>query len=530
MVASAALLAGLAPIQANATMAAEIDRSKATSLGGTDAIPSNGDAAAYDLLAQAMRAKTYVEVKSLLERALALVPQPGPLRGKVACTLASRIYEESTDVASLEQEAANAADQCYRLMPDDADAQFLAGVAKIENHQLHQGGLLLLSAIKKQPEVLDNVEIASMQGYFRMLHYAHENITETNLRMALIKAGYGKDDSDFFGEMAVNSIADYIAQQDAVSAIALLPQIVGPEYGLRMLIDRRFEPIWPAVEQWAGGNLNGQRDANLAAVLSQFRVDPSLPNRRVLADAFWGAGRHAEAKSLLAEAVEDSKLWDDDRFYISLMTARYAKMLIYDGQLEAAIATAIRVNTANPASKYQYAVNLMPNFASLLIATGHAKDALELLDRETPSERILEAPAALGFYVALRFCAYHSLGRESEAKAQAAMLAARYASNEPAAHIASTCSVTPETEQGMWTQDMMDDDTRAKTLVTFYRAKLGIKTINSIDDFGADFLGRDNPGLQATFRKLGRELPASFLPALRMWEEPAAVPVTHAVR
>lgn len=96
----------------------------------TPAKMTSAEGAAYLLALQSAGAATFEEAKALLQQALALVPQPGLMRGRLACTLAARTYSQSVDDAAYTQEAASTASECYRLRPDDAQAQMLDGVAR----------------------------------------------------------------------------------------------------------------------------------------------------------------------------------------------------------------------------------------------------------------------------------------------------------------------------------------------------------------------------------------------------------------
>lgn len=421
-----------------------------------------------------MQSKDRAESVALLQRGLALVPEPGVARGRLSCALAGVQYDQAVVVNQFNRRDMMAAmDECNRLLPGDAMAQLMGGIANVMTGQVRKGALLLMASAKTRPQLLDSVEIAQMQIVLRKLGYANETGLANAWRALLVQHGYGKDDPKFFGEMALDAIAGFVDAHSNSEATALLPQIMTPDYGLRMLIDRRFEPIWPMVEQWAGGDLKRQREAITAAASAQFRIDPSLVNRRILADALWSTGRRDEALTLLKQAIDDPKLWDEDRFYISLMTARYAKMLLFAGRAPEAIATASKVNAANPGDRYPYAVNLMPNFAQMLIQAGKYQDALDLIDREIPAAQNIEAPQALGYYAALRYCAYHRLGQERQAAGQSVLLETRFITNGPARSIRNACAVDANTVRGLWAARMLDPGQRSSVLLTFYRAKQG---------------------------------------------------------
>lgn len=480
---------------------------------------------AFALAAQAMQATDITEAEQLLERALALLPKPGDERSMIACTLASRLYGESGTNRAYERKAVIGADECLRQRPDDPNAQMLAGMARISFGRARQGGSLLVAAIKANPALLDGQEVSGMQSIFRQLSYQNEKPRLAELRKLLLQANFGKDDPQFFGDLAIEVIADNVSRNANGEAVALLPQVMAPEYGLRLLIDRRFEPIWPMIEQWAGGNLERQRDAMLAAARGQFRIEPSLANRTVLAQALATTGHRTEAIALLGEAVDDPKLWDegDERFFLSMLTTKYVRLLAFEDRVPEALAAAERISAANSIDRFPPIRNIMPNLAFVLIQVGRDQEALDLIKREMPPPGSLENPASFGFYAALRYCAFQRLGRKSDAAAQAALLDSSYSNNSSARTIRMACATDASTARSIWAERMADNDKAGETLLTFYRAQSGIRTIDMLQLVGTDVLIRGNEPLNAAFESFARELPASYLPALRMWDDKAVL-------
>ena len=474
------------------------------------------------------RAAPGAEAEALLQRALALVPEPGQVRSGILCTVAADLYNSWADNAAELPKAAAAVDECNRVSPGKPALQMMAGSIKIHAGQYRAGGLLLVAAARAQPELFGDFDIAAMKWLLSRLEYGGEGAVAADLRVLLVHSGYGKDDTAFFAAMAQDAIRDSLEHHAGAEPASLLPQVMDAESGLEMLVDRRFQTIWPLLEQWSDGDLKRQSDARLAAARAQFQVDPALPNRRILAHALWNAGRHVEARALLKEAIDTPLLWDEDRFHIAQLTGQYAEMLI-DGDSGArasgiveAIAVERRIAAAIPVAQYPYAMNLMPNFANLLIGAGHDQEALELLERETPKPGVLDEPAVYGFYAALRYCALHNLGREAEARSQSALIDWHYATNQQARAIRTTCSIDPRSIESRWTARMTDPQERSGALVTFYRAKLGLRTSDRLPIEEMNQAATRSASLNALFLRLGRELPASYLPALRNWEDAAS--------
>lgn len=477
------------------------------------------EAAALELLQKSTRAPNVSESSALLRQALGLVPEPSPVRGHLACSLTSRLQDEwAENKSSISPELSALADECYRLLPSQPAVQFLVGFIKIASgKEIKQGGRLMIASINAQPILAKQYDIPGIEWLFRRIQYAGDQETLNALKHSLVQAGFGKDNPSFFSSLAIEAMEAQMAQNKQGDAIELLPQIFDTEVGLRLLIDRRFEPIWPTIEQWAGNDLTLQRDARVNLTRANFNLHGSLENRRFLSDALWQAGQRREAIALLAEVINTPALWDEDRYFISFITVRYARMLAQLGRVAEGIEVATRVNRANPIEKYPYAANLMPNLASFLIAQGYSQQALDLIAREIPTEGGVEEPAAMGFYTALRYCALRRLGKKKEAEEQSALLDVRFSTNNAAIGIRNGCSVDRSSARTFWIARFTNQTGRSEHLLAFYRLRRRTTSIDSTFHLDPSEMMVNDPEVLASFAKFGRDLPASYLPAVNMW-------------
>lgn len=302
----------------------------------------------------------------------------------------------------------------------------------------------------------------------------------------------------------------------------MLPLILVPRIGLELLVDRRYEPIWPDIEGWAGGNLVTQRDAYVTAAKAAFDVDPTLAHRRNYAVALQAAGRTSEAQALLAVALADQSQWDETRYDIIMIAVRLSGMLEAEGKVDEALKVLRRLKAVTPIAKFETAANLMPNEARLLIAAGRPAEALKLLDTETPPASRLENRAALAFYTALRICALRGLHREADAQQLMLQLTRDSGTNVAARQIASGCNRDPADRNQRWIETINDPTRRSEGLLAFLRMKRMPGRMGSFVD--ENFVGtplRIDATNEALFNRLGRNLPASFDAALAGWTKAA---------
>lgn len=468
-------------------------------------------------LARAIEARTPAAQIDDLDRALAALPRPTRFRGLVQCQRGWTLH-----ALDRRSESDTAYEECYRLRPDDPYALWGMSSIVLDRGDLRRGVRLLLAAIKADPTPLADYHPGAMESTLRRLAYAREHALRAELIAALAQSSYGKDDPAWSSRQARDAIDDLLAAEKPEDAVKLLPLILVPRIGLGLMVDRRYEAIWPDVERWAGGDLTAQRDAYVAAAKAAFDVDPSLVLRRNYATALTAAGRSDEARALLAQAVADPALWDEDRWDIVLTAIRLSGMLEAEGETDAALAVLRRMKAAAPTDKHDYAANIMPNEARLLIGAGRHGEALALLDAEPPPAEV-EDPAALGFYRALRACALRGLGRTDEATVLAATLASQFATNLAAQRLAGTCGSPTNDANAQWIESVRSPETRSSALVAWLESERTAPASPFVDDeWTVAPLARD-PGARELFERFGRRLPPSFDEALAGWTaRPAA--------
>jgi tetratricopeptide (TPR) repeat protein len=458
---------------------------------------------------------------ALLRRAAAMVPEPSLMRGRVVCVLGSKLMEEwSNSNKAPSQELIDRSDECYRLLPDNPLAKWMAGAVKVDTGQARLGGRLILSAIKAEPMLVGTMEVAGIQRTLRVIGYSGENQLVDEIRLALVDAGFAKDDPSTFGAMAYDAIIAHLQARDTARATALLPQILDVSTGLNLMMDRRFELIWPAIEEWSGGTFERQRDASVAAAKSLFSVDSTIENRKNYGNVLANAGQMEQAITLLKEAVDDPSSWDESRFDIIMLSVRYGYFLSSVGRPDDAVMTVGKMSKAIPVADYPMASNLMPNLAQLMIYDGQYQEAIALIDREYPKPDEIENDAAFGFYAALRFCAFTGLNKVREANQHSTLIDTKYGTNNGAKAIRDGCRASQADLRANWSRRMLDPMLRGSAILEYQRARFGSVTTGGLTKKLQvplyDFL-RTDPEIERQYNLYARDLPLTFIPALNLW-------------
>jgi hypothetical protein len=461
--------------------------------------------------ARALEAKRPADQIIDLDSALAKLPRPTRFRGQVQCFRGWALGGLGRNA-----EAETAYAECYRLRPDDPYAVWSASFVALGKRDVRRGVRLMLAAVKLDPAPLADYDQSAMESILRQLSYERQDGLRAELITALSAAGFGRDDPAWTSVQARDALDALLAAGERERAAALLPLILVPRIGLELLIDRRYEALWPDIEGWAGGTLTAQRDAYVTATKAAFETDPSLASRRNYAGALSAAGRNAEARELLAAALLDQKYWDDTRYYIIMIAIRLSGMLEADGKVDEALATLRRIKIVTPLVKYEAASNIMPNEAQMLITAERYAEALKLLESETPPPSKVENRAALGFYTALQACALRGLKRDAEADGMLLALERDAPGNLAAQQIADGCARKPADQKARWKDALNSPSRRSEALLAFLDMKR--QSPRPRDTFIKAPPVTDTE-TETLFNRLGRTLPASFDAALDGWTE-----------
>ncbi len=445
----------------------------------------------------------------LFDRALALLPQPTALRGHVLCgraALLGRLHRED--------EARLGFDQCRQLLPDDPNVLLPIAFDESRRKRPVEAAQLIIRAAKRNAPGLDHIDADMMATILRQLDYAGAGDLGDTLIDALVSAGYPRDNPGVFSQYVQTAILYRLRIGDGATAAQLLPSVLSPRAGVAMLVDRRYAPIWPAIEQWAGSDLSVQRAALLAGARATFEAHETPETRLAYAQALVNTGHRGDAIALLDQGLHTDGL-AQDMWVRSMAVLKQGRWLAEQGDRAEGIRR-MRAAIDAPAQTDSGIENIVPNLVMQLLLAEDFSGATEMLDRHPPSPDKLESPAAQGYFVALRACALQGLGKHDEAAAQLARLRSVYASAKSAEDYAVAC-VAPIDEQARhWIARARNFDTRTEALVGLetarYRAKKALPALSLTEQMLRRIAPRAD--VQRAFAELGRPLPDSYAPAL----------------
>lgn len=446
---------------------------------------------------------------TVIDRALAALMQPTPDRGMLLC-MRSEVLEGLNRSA----EARLSFDQCRVLLPNEPKVLLASARYNLIDGRPVEATGQLIRAAALQPSLVNQVSVETMQSLLRQLRYAGRDELASQLIETLVSTGYGREDPRAFSALLLSVIIYRLNDGKTAEAVALLPSMIDPDAGLRLMIDRRATSIWPDLDRWAGGDFTAQRNAYVEATQARFLAENTPAALRPYADALAKTGRRADAIKLLSTWVGAHGRDDDEAWELARSTVRLALFLAGDGRRAEGIARMQAALALGAGGTYATA-NITPNLVTELLLQNDYKGALDVLDKHTPAASDLESPAALGYFVALRGCAEEGLGRSAEANAALLTVRAAYAMNDGAVGIATSCVATPADRVAAWIALADEETSRGGALYEF--AKVRFQRDHAVPPKSISEMGMlevvDDPRAQQVYDRYARPVPARYAAA-----------------
>ena len=333
------------------------------------------------------------------------------------------------------------------------------------------------------------------------------------LDFALNAAGWQPDDATLedTDRLRLRLITALVKRDRLDDARPVLDAVLSPVALARLGIDRRFAPLWPAVEKRLGPGADTADAAAVAAARARFDARPaSLIARLGYAEALNIASREAEAAALLDVAktpAELAALTEREVWLVNLHAALLGDL----GQIDAALARYAAFNGV-PINGRSAVVATMLNAA--LFA-----ESVDRPDAALAAAAAAEAGPAGGndfakLYLAqARSCALQQQGKSADAVAAAAPLLARPGDNDDAYLAAMVCLGRMDTAAKAIIARLDNPETRLEMLfelqpfliadrpvVRGMRERAGLRKLKA------------RPDVKAAFLKWGRDLPAAVAP------------------
>lgn len=336
--------------------------------------------------------------------------------------------------------------------------------------------------------------------------------TERENRMiALSEIGYLGERGDWIANEAIGYL---LARGDTARAISLLRFIDEPASVEDMLVIRRYESLWPAIAAQAGPGLAKSRESSVRAAEAARAEDSDNSERLVeLVSAYRQARRLDDALALRnvlpADTAAMARIDEHTGWAINELA-----LALYDaGRGDEGDALFAALNNGVPANPWR--VGMFINRVEKLVQAGKFADALPLI---AVAEKEPKNAYAEQLLRRLRYCATARTGQAAEAaKLRSAMMA--HVKDAPAPTIEGLlCTGEVDEAEKIALSKLNDELFQDQFVRNLQKVPLSAGDASVWGGWG---LLRARPAMATAFARLGRDLPADYLPPKFAKESPA---------
>lgn len=345
-----------------------------------------------------------------LESELTRLAAPTTERGLVQALRASVLMR--TDIPR----AIAAAEESAGLLPTYSGPLFLASTALGYSDQASKATDYLLRAGQIDPQLLAIVPEYEVMNLLHRLSAHGDRDRIGKLASRLLEVGWSGNDVASRSKIAVGAIEGLMAAGETERARELVSYIVEPRKARSLLIDRRYEALWPMIETWGGTKLEKMWRIYLQQVRERWVATETPGAAAEYFFALDAAGHDAtitfEMMPLLSGPIDPAKADD-----LLPVIARAAAVLARQGDWAGVDALYRRAAQAWPLGSGTRALNISANHARYLLQAGNAGDALRLIDASIAdaSSRGVEVNRdAIAAMELERVCMLTELGRSAE--------------------------------------------------------------------------------------------------------------------
>lgn len=360
--------------------------------------------------------------------------------------------------------------------------------------------------IARMPDAVRDLSVDGVHYFLRNEPGGQERRNEDR-RVALARLGFGGSSAagDYFTAGAVNIL---MKRGDLAGATELLPHIDEPQLIENLLIQRRFSSLWPTLEAQAGPHLEKVRASAVASAERDYASAPeSAEKLQQFINALRLSGRHDRAIALRAKLPTTAQGMSSAEEDIGWAVNNVALALHEAGRADEADKLFALLNDA-PMENDDWRVSMKINRLELLVADGKYDRALPLVE---PTAKVPGSPYAQQLVRRLRYCTLSGLGRKDEsAKLLPDLLA--HAKDAPGPTIDGLICAGEFEQAEKVALAALKDDSFHEDFIRQLQAHPLTSDDPSVWAKGWQLL-RKRPAIAAEFDRLGRDMPAEFLPA-----------------
>ena len=404
-------------------------------------------------------------------------------------------------------EAIRLFEEADRLAPDEFSHLTLKYDLALMTDDHGLAGQALDTLIARFPDVVRELPTASVFYLLGKLDKQDEAENEDRW-VALAELGYGG--AVMGDQISGHAIGILVKRGDVTAARNLLRYVNDPPSIENMLIQRRYAPLWGAIAQHAGPQLQSVRASSVEEAERLNADAPGNESLQLLIDTLRLAGRHNEAIALRAKLPATSKAMvaaDED---LGWAVNHVALALHAVGRgVEADTLFALLNDAPMAENSNGWRVSMIINRLELLVGDGKFDRADPLLDQAEATAKTYGNPYAQQLVRRLRYCTAVRLKRKAEAERLFADVLKHAADARHATVNALLCAGEVDKAEELAIASLAEEDFQA-ALVQSLQPRPLTSTDPSFWSARWSELAK-RPRIAAAYAKFGRDMPAELI-------------------
>lgn len=354
-----------------------------------------------------------------LDAVLAKLPRPTPLRGMVQAVRAVALLDKQRP-----GEAVRAVEEAMRLLPDHPVAMLAGAYVLTFSGAPQRAADLWLQVTRSAPQYALRFDEYVLDALVGRLRDVGDRDRADRVQASLAEIGFAGALAPERSAAASATLRAHLAAGERAEAEAAVPGIGDPGQMATLLVDRRYEALWPRIEQWGGPGLEDQSRRYLDELRREWSGSRGFDTGANYARRLAGARAYQAVVALFLPMFNEPTLSAQAKG-VEFLTPIVARSLASLGREDEGKRLLRRVQALLADEKSARVLNLDANLMLLDAAEQRWGEVLPQADA------FLAKATALGPDVnrsailtvrAVRACALQGLGRRGEADAELATL------------------------------------------------------------------------------------------------------------
>ncbi|HEV2080625.1 MAG TPA: hypothetical protein VGR19_12125 [Allosphingosinicella sp.] len=350
------------------------------------------------------------KVLTALDHALGRLGEPTRLRGFIQFARAGLLQGLDREV-----EAREAVEESIRLLPGYSGPLLRGAMFYAYSDQSARAADYLIRASRIDPDLVRQIDDYEINNILGRLGRDQRRVAQLSER--LLEIGWLGESLASRSRLAVGAIDARVVQGDLAGAKRLVPKLLLPGDSMRLLVQNKYQGLWPEIERWAGTKLEKQWPIYFREAREKWEAtrDPAHATEYVAA---LNAAGHDDTIIRVMLPLFSGALDREKDYDLMLVTIWLGEALARKGRWDDIEAMFANASKAWPMGSDANALNISGNRARYLLYAGKTAEALAAIDATIADSKRWKDEineSAIGAMHHYRACMLHKLGRSQEA-------------------------------------------------------------------------------------------------------------------